>query len=266
MLEEDVAYSSIAQDEIGHARALYELLAHPLAPGATPTRSPTTGPSAGFRQARLLDLDRGDWAASIARRYLYDTADAVRLAALSRSAPMRRWRGLLGKIRREERVPSPALRRLARAAGRRGRRAAGPADGGAGASWAPTPGRVLSPLPDDLALVMAGVLDALARRARRALAGDASRRGSSAWGCRCRHPPDDPADGAIRARRAVPLAARRVHRRSAASSPGRRGDRGRARAGRTPRRGRARRGRGDRRPARGRRPRDPRRSRWWTSG
>src|SRR5438093_951518 len=80
-LEEDVAYSSIAQDEIGHARALYELLAELTGRNADEIAY-NRGPE-GFRQARLLDLDRGDWARSIARRYLYDTADAVRLAALA---------------------------------------------------------------------------------------------------------------------------------------------------------------------------------------
>src|SRR5919199_33062 len=97
VLEEDVAYSSIAQDEIGHARALYELLAELTGRPADDIaydRDPE-----GFRQARLLDLDRGDWAHSIARRYFYDTADAVRLAALSRSAyaPLA---NLLAKVRR----------------------------------------------------------------------------------------------------------------------------------------------------------------------
>lgn len=99
VLEEDVAYSSIAQDEIGHARALYLLLAELTGRGADDlayNRDP-----AGFRQARLLDLDRGDWAHSIARRYLYDTADAVRLAALTHSTytPLA---NLVAKLRREE--------------------------------------------------------------------------------------------------------------------------------------------------------------------
>lgn len=99
VLEEDVAYSSIAQDEIGHARALYELLASLT--GRSADAIAYDRDVAGFRQARLLDLDRGDWATSIARRYLYDTADAVRLAVLARSAyaPLA---GLVGKLRREE--------------------------------------------------------------------------------------------------------------------------------------------------------------------
>lgn len=98
-LEEDVAYSSIALDEIGHARALYDLLADLT--GRTPDEIAYARGPEGFRQARMLDLDRGDWAQSIARRYLYDTADAVRLVALARSS-YRPLANLLAKVRREE--------------------------------------------------------------------------------------------------------------------------------------------------------------------
>lgn len=99
MLEEDVATSSIAQDEIGHARALYEMLAQL-------TDDDADGIAFGrdadaFRHAALLNHARGDWAFSVARRYLYETADAVRLAALARSAyePLA---ALATKMRREE--------------------------------------------------------------------------------------------------------------------------------------------------------------------
>ena len=99
MLEEDVATSSIAQDEIGHARALYELLAELTDDDADRIaygRSPEE-----FRHAALLNHRRGDWAFSVARRYLYETADAVRLAALERSADAA-LAALAGKMRREE--------------------------------------------------------------------------------------------------------------------------------------------------------------------
>ncbi len=99
MLEEDVATSSIAQDEIGHARALYELLAELTDDDADRIaygRSPDD-----FRHAALLNHARGDWAFSVARRYLYETADAIRLSALAGSAhePLAQ---LAGKMRREE--------------------------------------------------------------------------------------------------------------------------------------------------------------------
>ena len=99
MLEEDVATSSIAQDEIGHARALYELLAEVTDDDADRIaygREPDA-----YRHAALLNHRRGDWAFSVARRYLYETADAVRLEALARSThePLAL---LAGKMRREE--------------------------------------------------------------------------------------------------------------------------------------------------------------------
>ncbi len=77
MLEEDVATSSIAQDEIGHARALYELLA--TLTGDDADQIAFGREADAYRHAALLDHARGDWAFSVARRYLYETADAVRL-------------------------------------------------------------------------------------------------------------------------------------------------------------------------------------------
>jgi ring-1,2-phenylacetyl-CoA epoxidase subunit PaaC len=99
MLEEDVATSSIAQDEIGHARALYELLA--ALAGQDPDAIAFGREPDAYRHATLLDRARGDWASTVARRYLYETADAVRLAALAQSsfAPLA---ALAGKMRREE--------------------------------------------------------------------------------------------------------------------------------------------------------------------
>jgi ring-1,2-phenylacetyl-CoA epoxidase subunit PaaC len=99
MLEEDVATSSIAQDEIGHARALYELLADLTEADADAIAFGRDVDA--FRHAALLNHARGDWAFSVARRYLYETADAVRLEALSRSSyePLAL---LAGKMRREE--------------------------------------------------------------------------------------------------------------------------------------------------------------------
>lgn len=99
MLEEDVAFSSMAQDEIGHARLLYEMLAQLTGMDADAI---AFGRQPGeYRHCRLLDHPRTDWAFSVARRWLYDTADAVRLNALRHStfAPLAE---IVGKIRREE--------------------------------------------------------------------------------------------------------------------------------------------------------------------
>ncbi len=110
MLEEDLAFSSIGLDEVGHARLFYALL-HEL-----------TGENIDYRarrpdeylHARLLELaaapryepagehrsNRG-WAFAIARQYLYDQFDALRLESVAAST----WQPLaqaVDKVRREE--------------------------------------------------------------------------------------------------------------------------------------------------------------------
>ena len=118
VLEEDVAFSSLAQDEIGHARAYYELLSQVT--GESPDAIAFGREPEAYRHCRLLDHPRTDWAFSVARRYLYDTADAVRLEALGSSTygPLR---DLVAKIRREETYHllhgDAWIRRLARGIG-----------------------------------------------------------------------------------------------------------------------------------------------------
>jgi len=101
ILEEDVAMSSIAQDELGHARAFYELLAALLDDGRDADALAYDREPEAYRHARLLDHGRGDWAMTIARRFLYDTADAARLASIGDGWPP--LAELVAKIRREER-------------------------------------------------------------------------------------------------------------------------------------------------------------------
>ena len=99
-LEEDVAFSSIAQNEIGHARALYELAARDLGTDADALafdRPPDEYRSAPLVELRLVE----DWAATIARHWLYETADEIRLAALKGSDDPE-VAGLAAKMDREE--------------------------------------------------------------------------------------------------------------------------------------------------------------------
>ena len=98
-LEEDVAFSSIAQNEIGHARALYELVAEEL--GTTADELAYDRAPGDYRCAPLVQLRRMDWAATIARHVLYETADAIRIEALSSSDdPV--VAGIAARIDREE--------------------------------------------------------------------------------------------------------------------------------------------------------------------
>jgi len=99
ILEEDVAMSSVSQDEIGHAKALYELLAGLT--GGDADQIAFGRPADGYRHAALMNHARTDWAFSIARRFLYEHADAVRLESLATSA-YQPLADLVIKMRREE--------------------------------------------------------------------------------------------------------------------------------------------------------------------
>jgi ring-1,2-phenylacetyl-CoA epoxidase subunit PaaC len=98
-LEEDVAFSSIAQNEIGHARALYEIAAAEL--GTTADELAFDREPEEYRSAPLVQLRRLEWARTIARHWLYETADEIRLDALKAAADTE-LAGLAAKIDREE--------------------------------------------------------------------------------------------------------------------------------------------------------------------
>ena len=99
LLEEDVAFSSIAQNEIGHARALYELVARER--GTTADELAFDRAPEEYRCSRLVELRLLDWEKTIARHYLYEQADAARLEGLKRSDDSH-IAGLAAKIDREE--------------------------------------------------------------------------------------------------------------------------------------------------------------------
>jgi ring-1,2-phenylacetyl-CoA epoxidase subunit PaaC len=156
LLEEDIAMSSLAQDELGHAAALYGLLAE--LSGMDPDVLAYDREPDDFRHARLLDHGRGDWAMTIARRYLYETADAVRLDALVEGS----WpplADLCRKLVREERY------HLMHIGSWFGRLAGTPGEprerlDAALAILGPDAGTVFAPLTDEAALIEAGILAA----------------------------------------------------------------------------------------------------------
>jgi len=187
MLEEDVATSSISQDEIGHARALYEMLASLT--GDDADRIAFGREPEDYRHAALLNHPRTDWAFTVARRYLYETADAVRLEALARSSyePLAR---LVAKMRREERYHlmhlDAWLTRLAEGgADARGRLAAALEH-----LWADAQA-VFTPPGHEAALLEAGVLPEPMAALRRRWAGEVGERVQSLG-----LPPLDPTVGA----------------------------------------------------------------------
>jgi ring-1,2-phenylacetyl-CoA epoxidase subunit PaaC len=99
LLEEDVAFSSIAQNEIGHARALYELVARER--GTTADELAFDRSPEEYRCSALVERRFLEWEKTIARHYLYEEADEKRLEALKQSEDSE-LAGLAAKIDREE--------------------------------------------------------------------------------------------------------------------------------------------------------------------
>lgn len=105
-LEEDLAFCSIAQDEIGHAIGLYEILLATAA--ADSSTSPTDLDAfamlrepADYRSCWLAEADCSDWSDSLVRHWLYDRAEALRWGALA-DCPDERVAALANRALREE--------------------------------------------------------------------------------------------------------------------------------------------------------------------
>jgi len=99
-LEEDLAFSSIGQDEIGHAVVWYSLAAERT--GSEPDVLALGRRPDEYRHAVLVERPNGDWGYTIARHLLFDLAEDVRLPVLAASS----WTALgdaTGALRREER-------------------------------------------------------------------------------------------------------------------------------------------------------------------
>ena len=99
-IEEDVAFSSIAQDEIGHAAAYYSIVANLT--GSNQDRIALGRRVDEYRHAILCERTNRDWSYTLARHWLYDTADELRLESLEKSSHPE-LSSLVTKLRREER-------------------------------------------------------------------------------------------------------------------------------------------------------------------
>jgi ring-1,2-phenylacetyl-CoA epoxidase subunit PaaC len=99
-LEEDLAFTSIGLDELGHAAVWFRLAAQDGG-GAVDELALGRGPEA-YRCCRLVERPNGDWAFTIARHWLAAHAEDERLAWVGGS----RWDELAtatGPLRREVR-------------------------------------------------------------------------------------------------------------------------------------------------------------------
>jgi len=96
-IEEDLAFASIGQDELGHAAMLYELLADDSDADALAFhRDP-----ADYRSCRLVEAACTDWADAVVRHFLYDEAELLRWQALAASS-VEALRGIAERALSEE--------------------------------------------------------------------------------------------------------------------------------------------------------------------
>ncbi len=84
LLEEDIAFSSMAQDKIGHSHALYQLL-HALGE-PEPDATAFTRSADQFHNCQLVELPNGEYDFSLIRHFLYDYAEALRFELLQQSS------------------------------------------------------------------------------------------------------------------------------------------------------------------------------------
>lgn len=84
LLEEDLAFSSMAQDKIGHALALYNIL-HSLGEPDADTLGFKRNASE-FRNCQLVELPIGEYDFSLVRHFLFDHAELLRYEWLSKSS------------------------------------------------------------------------------------------------------------------------------------------------------------------------------------
>jgi ring-1,2-phenylacetyl-CoA epoxidase subunit PaaC len=99
ILEEDIAFSNIAQDELGHATLWYNILQELT--GEDPDEMVFARDASDWRNVQMVELPKGDWAFSMLRQYLFDMAEVARTAYLVNS----RYRPVAeaaAKIRLEE--------------------------------------------------------------------------------------------------------------------------------------------------------------------
>lgn len=84
ILEEDIAFSSMAQDKLGHAQALYQIL-NELGENDPDTIAFTRNEK-DFKCCHLVEYPIGEYDFSLVRHFLFDMAEAVRFDMLTDSS------------------------------------------------------------------------------------------------------------------------------------------------------------------------------------
>jgi ring-1,2-phenylacetyl-CoA epoxidase subunit PaaC len=85
VMEEDIAFSSMAQDKIGHAWALYRILHEDLG-GEDPDKFAFLRPEKAFKSSHLVEMPNGEYDFSLIRHFLFDQAETIRYESLQDSS------------------------------------------------------------------------------------------------------------------------------------------------------------------------------------
>jgi ring-1,2-phenylacetyl-CoA epoxidase subunit PaaC len=85
MLEEDLAFSSMAQDKVGHAQALYKIL-HEAFGESDPDILAFQRTESDFKCCQLVELPIGEYDFSLIRHFLFDHAELLRYDMLTISS------------------------------------------------------------------------------------------------------------------------------------------------------------------------------------
>ncbi len=88
MLEEDIAFSSMAQDKIGHANALYSILNEEYGE-ATPNKLAYERSEKDFKCCHFVELPIGEYDFSLTRHFFFDHAEICRYKLLEQSSEKR---------------------------------------------------------------------------------------------------------------------------------------------------------------------------------
>lgn len=84
ILEEDISFSSMAQDKIGQAQAIFEILFQ--LGEALPDTNAFNRPSEKFHNSQFVELPNGEYDFSLIRHFLFDHADQLRFEMLANSS------------------------------------------------------------------------------------------------------------------------------------------------------------------------------------
>ena len=84
LLEEDIAFSSMAQDKVGQSWQLYKIL-HELGESEPDTVAFTRN-AEQFHNCQLVELPNGEYDFSLIRHFLFDTAELIRFTMLAESS------------------------------------------------------------------------------------------------------------------------------------------------------------------------------------